>query len=153
MARGEDLARSVEDVLVLLRSKGGRVTTARRQLLSALFDAPSHVTADDLAAAVQARAPDVHISTIYRNLDELERLGVVVHTHLGHGPATYHLASASHGHLVCESCGATIEAPPAVFEQLAKEAIERFGFRIDPRHFAVLGRCADCASAGSAGRR
>lgn len=139
-------ALSVEEVLDLLRAKGGRVTTARRQLLEALFESANHPTAEDLASAVQERAPDVHMSTIYRNLDELERLGVVVHTHLGHSPATYHLASSSHGHLVCESCGLTIEAPPAVFERLARESIERFGFEIDPRHFAVLGRCADCSA-------
>ena len=135
----------VEEVLALLRAKGGRVTTARRQLLEALFDSPEHRTAEDLAAAVQGRAPDVHISTIYRNLDELERLGVIVHTHLGHGPASYHLASAPHGHLVCERCSATIEAPEALFEELSRSARARFGFSIDPRHFAVLGRCRDCA--------
>ncbi len=120
------------------------MTTARRQLLEALFDAPPHATAEDLALAVQARSPDVHISTIYRNLDELERVGVIVHTHLGHGPASYHLASSPHGHLVCETCGVTIEAPEELFGSLSRSARERFGFRIDPRHFAVLGRCRDC---------
>ena len=135
----------VEEVLALLRARGGRVTTARRQLLEALFHAPAHATAEDLAAAVQARSPDVHISTIYRNLDELERLGVIVHTHLGHGPASYHLASSPHGHLVCEVCGVTIEAPAELFEGLSVQAAKRFSFAIDPRHFAVLGRCAACA--------
>jgi Fur family transcriptional regulator, ferric uptake regulator len=134
----------VEEVLARLRARGGRVTTGRRQLLEALFDSPGHSTAEDLAAAVQARSPDIHLSTIYRNLDELERLGVIVHTHLGHGPATYHLASAGHGHLVCERCGATLEAPEEIFKGLSREAKTRFGFTIDPRHFAVLGRCRDC---------
>ncbi|MDA8186007.1 MAG: transcriptional repressor [Actinomycetota bacterium] len=147
MPAADEPANRVEEVLELLRSSGGRVTTARRQLLAALFDAPAHATAEDLATAVQERAPEVHISTIYRNLDELERLGVIVHTHLGHGPATYHLASASHGHLVCEICGTTIEAPPVLFDQLSREALARFGFEIDPRHFAVLGRCKRCAPA------
>jgi Fur family ferric uptake transcriptional regulator len=134
----------VEEVLVLLRSRGGRVTTARRQLLEALFASPSHRTAEDLAADVQSRAPDVHLSTIYRNLDELERLGVIVHTHLGHGPATYHLASSPHGHLVCDGCGATIEAPAELFADLSRNVQARFGFTIDPRHFAILGRCSQC---------
>ena len=49
------------------------------------------------------------MSTIYRNLDDMERLGVVTHAHLGHGPAVYHLASTAHGHLVCEGCGTAIE--------------------------------------------
>ncbi|MGC2168040.1 MAG: transcriptional repressor, partial [Acidimicrobiales bacterium] len=94
----------VEGVLELLREKGGRVTTSRRVLLSCLFQSGPHHTAEELAEEVQRIAPDVHLSTIYRNLDELERLGVIVHAHLGHGPATYHLATETHGHLVCEVC-------------------------------------------------
>jgi Fur family ferric uptake transcriptional regulator len=144
LAHAPERTDPVEGVLDLLRARRGRVTTARRQLIEALFDAPPHATAEDLATAVQARSPDVHISTIYRNLDELERLGVIVHTHLGHGPASYHLASSPHGHLVCESCGITIEAPEELFAELRESAGRRFGFHIDPRHFAVLGRCKDC---------
>jgi Fur family ferric uptake transcriptional regulator len=136
---------SVEDVLDLLRANGGRVTTSRRLLLLSLFEDPAHRTAEELAARVQVLAPDVHISTVYRNLDELERLGVVVHTHLGHGPATYHLSSETHGHLVCKRCGAMIEAPEDLFQTLAQGALGRFGFVIDPRHFAVLGSCTMCA--------
>jgi Fe2+ or Zn2+ uptake regulation protein len=110
-----------------------------------LFDASGHLSAEDLTAAVQARAPDVHISTIYRNLEDLERLGVVVHTHLGHGAATYQLASLAHGHFICEECGAMIEAPDALFRGLARTAKFKLGFTIDPYHFAILGRCASCS--------
>jgi Fur family ferric uptake transcriptional regulator len=63
---------------------------------------------------------------------------------LGHGPATYHLASSAHGHLVCEGCGKMIEASDELFVSLAQEAEARFGFIIDPHHFAILGRCNDC---------
>jgi Fe2+ or Zn2+ uptake regulation protein len=145
-AAPSDTAASVEEVLALVRRQGGRVTSSRRLLLRALFDARDHRTAEELAAEVQELAPDVHLSTIYRNLDELERLGVVVHAHLGHGPATYHLATAAHGHFVCEDCGAMIEAPDELFRGLARSARAEFGFTIDPHHFAVLGRCADCAA-------
>lgn len=131
-------------MLALVREHGGRVTATRRLLLRALFDATGHRTAEELADEVQALAPDVHISTIYRNLDELERLGVVVHAHLGHGPATYHLATGAHGHFVCEQCGAMVEAPDEVFQSLSRAARTRFGFDINPHHFAVLGRCRGC---------
>ena len=135
---------TVEGALELLRQNGGRITSSRRFLLRLLFESEGHHTAEELAAEVQAQAPDIHLSTIYRNLDELEKLGVVVHAHLGHGPATYHLASSAHGHFVCEECGKMIEAPDALFAGLAKAAREKFGFTIDPHHFAMLGRCADC---------
>jgi len=135
---------TVEGVLDIVRKQGGRITSSRRLLLRALFESKRHHTAEDLAAEVQKNAPDIHLSTIYRNLDELERLGVIVHAHLGHGPATYHLAAAAHGHFVCEECGRMIEAPDALFGSLAKTVKDRFGFVIDPHHFAMLGRCANC---------
>lgn len=139
----------VEKVLDLLRESGGRATTSRRVLLKCLFDDGPHRTAEELALEVQSVAPDVHLSTIYRNLDELERLGVVVHAHLGHGPATYHLASETHGHLVCEVCDAAVEAPEDFFFELMDAAAREYDFVIDPRHFAVLGRCAACAQAAA----
>ncbi len=135
----------VDDVLALVRSRGGRATSSRRVLLEALFEAEGHLSAEDLTETVQARVPDVHISTIYRNLEDLQRLGVIVHAHLGHGPATYQLATLAHTHLMCEECGAMIEAPDELFADLARSIRSRFGFTINPHHFAMPGRCADCS--------
>jgi Fur family transcriptional regulator, ferric uptake regulator len=137
---------TVDEVFDLLRSNGGRATSSRRVLLETLFEAEGHLTAEQLAEAVQIRAPDVHISTVYRNLDELQRLGVVLHSHLGHGPATYQLAANSHAHFICEQCGAMVEAPIELFKSLAKTVRTKLGFSIDPRHFAILGRCSSCAT-------
>lgn len=134
----------VEGVLDVLRSEGNRVTTSRRLLIECLVEAKGHLTAEEIADELQQRAPDIHLSTIYRNLDELERLGIVSHSHLGHGPATYHLATKVHGHLVCEDCGITIEAPDEIFAELAMVILKQHDFVIDPHHFAVLGRCRAC---------
>lgn len=134
----------IDDVLDRLREQGGRATTARRLLLNALVASRGHRTVEELAADVRVRAPDINLSTVYRNLDELERLKVVDRTHLGHGPATYHLASAAHGHLVCEHCGKITEVPETMFDDLAARARQRYGFTVDPHRFAVIGLCADC---------
>ncbi len=136
---------TVEEVLDLVRSRGGRATPSRRILLEVLFESDEHLSAEALAAAVQERAPDVHLSTIYRNLEDLSELGVVTHTHLGHGPSTYQLASLAHAHFICEVCGAMIEAPDELFAGLARAARTRLGFTIDPHHFAMVGRCSACS--------
>ncbi len=141
-------ASSVDEVLRLVRARGGRATPSRRVLLEVLFEADGHMTAEELAEAVQARAPDVHISTIYRNVEDLERLGVVVHAHMGHGPAAYQLATLAHGHFICEVCGATLEAPDELFADLAGTVKAKMGFTIDPHHFAMLGRCRACEEGG-----
>jgi Fur family ferric uptake transcriptional regulator len=135
---------SVDTVITFLRSRGSRVTSSRRILLEVLFAAEGHMSAEELADAVQARAPDVHLSTIYRNLEELEHLGVISHSHLGHGPSSYLLASHAHAHFICADCGRMIEAPEEMFRGLARAARTKLGFSIDPKHFAILGRCAEC---------
>lgn len=136
---------ALDGLVARLRSDGVRITTARRLVLRALVDGPTHPSADELLTAVRSMAPDVHASTVYRNLEELERLGVIVHTHLGHGAATYHLATEAHGHLVCERCGLALEAPQDLVDEMALGALERLGFVLRPYHFAVLGLCATCA--------
>ncbi len=140
-AAGRDLT---EQALARIRAHGGRVTKPRRLLLAALTENPGHHSAEELAACVQARAPDVNLSTIYRNLDELERLSVVDRTHPGHGPATYHLASAAHGHLLCKQCGSMTEVPGDIFADLNQTARTRYGFTIEPHRFAVIGLCSAC---------
>jgi Fur family transcriptional regulator, ferric uptake regulator len=136
--------RTIEDVLAGMRQRGIRVTHARRLLLSALFRDRNHRCAEELAAEVDALAPGVNLSTIYCNLDELVRLGVVDRTHLGGGAATYSLASAAHCHLVCEQCGSVTEVPTELFRELAEALAAKYGFAIDTERFAVLGRCANC---------
>jgi Fe2+ or Zn2+ uptake regulation protein len=151
-AHDEELS-SVESVLDLIRSSGGRSTGSRRALLEVLFDSGEHRTAEELARAVKLRAPDVHLSTVYRNLEELEQLGVIVHNHLGHGPVTYQLVTRTHAHLLCENCGVRLEAPPSMFRALVASARKNFDFEVDPRHFAISGLCANCRRERDEGAR
>jgi Fur family transcriptional regulator, ferric uptake regulator len=141
---------TVDEVIDRVRALGGRATVARRLILTLLFSDPKHHTAEEIAAAVQAQAPEVHLSTIYRNLEELERIGVVEHVHLGHGPATYHVAPSTHGHLVCQECGVVTEIDDDSFGPFAESIRDNHGFFVDLHHFALLGRCARCASKSEA---
>jgi len=139
----------VELVLVELRRRGGRVTTTRRLVLRILFEHSGHMTAPELAEHlsrhVHGRGLEIHMSTVYRFLDELEELGVVSHSHLGHGPAVYDVSPVGHTHLVCEVCGAVTESPDELFAAFAGSVKARYGFSIDPHHFAMAGRCVNCA--------
>lgn len=135
---------AADPILARLRARGGRVTSCRRTILETFLGFGGHVTAEALTARVQALQPDVHESTVYRFLDELERLGVVDHVHLGHGAAVYHLASDAHHHLVCDGCGSVTEVPEEVFAELRARLQGDFGFSLRPRHFAVTGNCRAC---------
>lgn len=128
-----------------LRTHGERLTPARRRVLSVLALSGDHLTADEVLDRVQAEAPSVHRATVYRTLDTLSRLGIVEHTHLGHGAAVYHLADDNHHHLVCEACGRITEVPASVFAPIERRLRTDYDFVMRPRHFAVVGHCRACA--------
>lgn len=137
----------IDAVLELLRARGGRVTSPRRAILEALMAREGHLTAEQLTSAVHDRQPDVDMSTVYRFLDELEKMGVIDHVHLGHGPAVYHFADDGHHHLVCEICGNVQEVPATTFDALRRRLRADFNFELHARHFAAPGRCENCEDA------
>jgi Fur family transcriptional regulator, ferric uptake regulator len=135
----------VEAIIGKIRDRGGRATDARRAIIGILVNsAQSHLSAEDIVSQVKLQHPDVAESTIYRTLATLEELDVVEHVHLGHGPSTFHLTEDGHQHLLCESCGKVIEVPEETFVPLADQLAATYGFRIHPRHFAIMGLCRDC---------
>ena len=105
----------------------------------------SHERRSSGRGGAQTGAGRIYISTIYRNLEELEQFGIISHSHLGHGPSSYLLASHAHAHFMCAECGKMIEAPDDIFRGLARAAKAKLGFSIDPKHFAILGRCGECS--------
>lgn len=143
-----DLEAAVDAILAGLRAEGGRVTVGRRAIVRSLLTADDHhVTADELAAMVQAEHPDVHRSTVYRTLDALEELGVLDRISLGTGGSVYHLADHAHHHVVCNRCGAVSEVPPDAFDRLMGDLASRTGYRLDRPTVVVSGLCPSCQAA------
>jgi Fur family ferric uptake transcriptional regulator len=136
---------SADQMLDELRVHGFRITRARRAICKVLADAAAdHLTAADVAERTAGQGVDP--STVYRTLEALERLGLVEHIHLGHGPGGYHVApERPHHHLVCEECGRTVDVPLAELRRAVERVTEPHGFVPDPAHFAIVGRCAACA--------
>jgi Fur family transcriptional regulator, ferric uptake regulator len=137
----------VEDLLAALRESGAKITTARRAVLEEFARTEGqHLSADELTERVQARYPDVHLSTVYRTLEFLERAGLVTRVHVGDGPSAYHFAGNAHHHAVCDRCGAEIELSPAYFRPVAIKLLAEHGFVAAPRHLTVTGTCAACSA-------
>lgn len=135
-----------------LRRQGYRVTGPRRRVLRALAGL-GHATPDELAAALARDGDDpIALSTVYRNLEALTEAGVVTHSHLDHGPPSYHLVDhGDHLHLVCGRCGSVTEAEPGSAEELAGNLLHEHGFVADVTHMAIHGRCRHCAGTAAPG--
>lgn len=138
-----------DHLLEALHSQGLRITAARRAVCAVVAERQGqHLTAAGILEGIRSdQGSKVDQSTVYRTLDALEKSGLLVHSHLGHGPAVYHLAKeAAHQHLVCSECGVAVSIPTESLDGWIITLREATGFEVDPTHFAVTGLCADCAA-------
>ena len=126
-----------------LHRRGMRMTPQRQLVLDALLELES-ATPEQVYHRVRTGTPTVNITTIYRTLELLEGLGIVRHTHLGHGAPKYSVHEHGHVHLVCHNCGNVIEAPCEVMDELRGTLRTRYGFALDASHLALSGTCRNC---------
>ncbi|NMH75957.1 Fur family transcriptional regulator [Pseudonocardia xinjiangensis] len=126
-----------------LHQRGLRMTPQRQLVLDAVRTL-GHATPEQICTEVQRAAPAVNITTIYRTLDLMERIGLVRHTHLGHGAPTYSEQEHQHVHLVCHSCGTVTEAATDLMDGLTRRLRSDIGFELDPSHVALSGMCSTC---------
>jgi Fur family ferric uptake transcriptional regulator len=127
-----------------LRQKGLRLTPQRELVLLAVREL-DHATPEEVHEKVKLTHPGINLSTVYRNLETLENVGLVQHSHLGHGGVRYHAAQEElHAHLTCESCGTIIEVPIEATSHFTIGLLNDYGFHTDLAHLAIAGRCEAC---------
>ena len=134
-----------------LHERGLRMTPQRQMVLDAVRNL-GHATPDEVCTEVQREAPAVNISTVYRTLDLLEQIGVLRHTHLGHGAPTYSADAHPHVHLVCHRCDGLTELHPSVLGAAGPGRARQPRVRPRPGAPGVVRRvCATCSTDGTDG--
>lgn len=130
------------EAIAALRTSGLRVSTARRLLIEALFAADGPVSAQHLIHTLSLEE-----SSVYRNLEVLERHGLIRHVHLGHGPGLYALVGRDEGeYLYCERCGKVTLLPADQLDPVREHIREHFGYAARFTHFAIVGLCGECSA-------
>ena len=128
-----------------LRERGYRLTPQRVMILSAIEASDHHISTEEIYAPVAAKYPQVNISTVYRTLELLKRLGLVYEIDLGEGRIRYHSESKGHHHhLVCQKCGAVIDINESTLARLKDVLLHRYNFSAQLRHVAIFGLCENC---------
>lgn len=139
----------MDDFLMILRSKGYKLTPQRRAVIAALRACAPFPTARDIHRLIRETAPDISLDTVYRNLALLSRLGIVNQINLPHGGNAFELSAGKHHHhLICLACGRTecIDYCPIAPRDIA-QAQER-GFTVVSHSLELYGYCRACRPAG-----
>jgi Fur family ferric uptake transcriptional regulator len=128
-----------------LREKGYRLTPQRLMILEAIEHSDEHISAEEIFTQVAAKYPDVNISTVYRTLELLKKLGMVYEIDLGEGRIRYHAEeSGHHHHLVCQHCGTVIDIDEAALTSLKDILMKDYHFQAELQHVGVFGTCEKC---------
>lgn len=138
----------LEGAVRALRERGMRLSAPRRLILKALFAARRPVSADEIA-----RSAELELTSVYRNLEALERHGLVQHVHLGHGAGLYALVGeGEREYLCCERCGAVRVVTPEELGPVKHMVSDLFGYQTRFTHFALVGFCPQCSRRTPRGR-
>jgi len=130
-----------------LRSRGLRVSAARRLVLEALWLADGPVTAEDIARGLGGRLPVSDRASTYRNLATLEEAGLVRHLHAGHGAGRWeHTGRPARAYAACDACGVLTALSPEAAGRLAEAVLAACGHEASLSHFPVVGRCPRCSA-------
>jgi Fur family ferric uptake transcriptional regulator len=127
-----------------LRARGYRLTPRRLMVVDVLAAHGGHLTVEDILSGVRRRYPSTNKTTVYRTLELLQGLGMVVMTDLGSGKLEYELLGQPHHHLICERCHDRIEVEDRFLEPLRASLLEHYGFTPNLDHFALWGVCPEC---------
>ena len=132
-----------------LTEAGFRRGGARAAVIELLDAQPCALSAYELEARLREEGRGVARASVYRILDELERLGLVTKLEVGQGIARYEPVRPGgdhHHHMVCARCGEVIPFADDELEATLGRVAERVTFDVDEHEIVLHGSCADCAS-------
>lgn len=130
-----------------LRDHKLKVTRARKRIFREIAASPGvHPNAEEIHRRLRAKKKPVGLATIYRTLNLLVRGGLVTAIDLGEAHSHFEpdWDRASHGHLICLSCGIVQEFSHAKLQEAIKRIGSEKGYLLDKFSIQVFGHCRDC---------
>jgi len=135
------------DPVQLLRERGFNVTPQRLAVLRAVSAQP-HITADGVADVVRADIGAISQRAVYDAVAVLTDTGLLRRIQPAGSPARYEArVGDNHHHLICRSCGRTVDVDCAVGVVPCLTASDDAGYEIDEAEVIYWGRCPTCRDA------
>lgn len=138
-----------------LAGRGYRMTMPREIVLNILSQTKEHLSAKEIYPRAHKKYPSCGMTTIYRTLDILTRMGMVLKFDFGEGQARYELAEEHsrkehHHHLVCRGCSTIIDYTEFIrdeielLEKTMKGLSRKYKFTIESHEINFKGLCGKC---------
>lgn len=141
----------LKDLREKLSERGYKMTPQRKEILKIFVENADwhHMSAEDVYSILQRDGSEIGLATVYRALDLLSELGILVKVEFGDGCARYELNTADpnvhhHHHLICLKCKKVIEFEEDLLDELEANIAKKSGFQILNHEVKFFGYCKDC---------
>jgi len=123
-------------------------STRQRAAISALLETLDDFrSAQELHDELRRRGQNIGLTTVYRTLQSMAAAGMVDTLRTDTGESVYRRCSEHHHHhLVCRSCGSTVEVGDREVEEWAAEVAAKHGFSDVSHTIEIFGTCSACGS-------
>ncbi len=128
---------------------GQRATRQRAAIADLLDELTDFRSAQEIHEELRRRGEGIGLTTVYRTLQALSDAGEIDVLRTGTGEASYRRCSEHHHHhLVCRTCGKTVEVEGPAVEHWAERVALQHGYAEVSHTVEILGVCAGCRAAG-----
>ena len=122
-----------------------RLTRQRQAVADLLKTVDDFRSAQEIHELLSSQGHAVGLATVYRTLQLLAEHGQVDVLRAADGEASYRSCSGSHHHhLVCRSCGATVEVEGPTVEQWTRSVADEHGYADVSHTLEIFGLCSRC---------
>ncbi|NTY63353.1 transcriptional repressor [Mycolicibacterium sphagni] len=125
---------------------GVRATRQRAAIIALLDTVDEFRSAQELHDELRRRGENIGLTTVYRTLQSMSAADLVDMVRTDTGESMYRRCDGDdhHHHLVCRSCGATVEVSGREVEAWAAEVAEEHGFSEVSHTIELFGTCSQC---------
>lgn len=132
-----------------LNERGWRLTPQRETILNVFQHLPrgQHLSAEDLYEQLHDEGESISLSTIYRTLKLMARMGILRELELAEGHKHYELNQPyphHHDHLICVRCNKTIEFKNDSILKIGTRTAKKEGYHLLDCQLTIHAVCPSC---------
>lgn len=133
----------------ILKEGGYKITNQRKVVLETLYThRKAHLTVDEVYQYVRETNPEVGLATVYRNIQILNRLGIIEKISFDDRDVRYEIfyedIPLHHYHLICKQCGAVDEIELDFIDHYKEKIKSTINFDAIDAQIKIYGICGEC---------
>jgi Fur family ferric uptake transcriptional regulator len=144
------MANEMNRIKELVKARGYKLTPQRRATLDVILqNEGKHMSTEEVYLEVKKVCPEIGLATVYRTMQLLEEMNVLLKYNFDDGRNRYELNHPEedhhHHHLICKKCGVVIEVEEDLLEELEQKVQDKYKFMVEDHSVRFTGYCSSCA--------